>query len=114
MVSWCSWLSRQSNTLKVSGSNPGDAILLRYSFLGQSANFGRPWPTLFLDQTRKKMQLGQHDLWDFSSRLGYTLGTRKWGWKGGNPNFGLGQVGPKACSEIESEMIGSGQGHIMS
>ena len=24
-VSWCSWLSRQSNTLKVSGSNPGDA-----------------------------------------------------------------------------------------
>ena len=26
MVSWCSWLSRQSNTLKVSGSNPGDAI----------------------------------------------------------------------------------------
>ena len=27
MVSWCSWLSRQSNTLKVSGSNPGDAIL---------------------------------------------------------------------------------------
>ncbi|CAN0924076.1 hypothetical protein LINGRAHAP2_LOCUS33941, partial [Linum grandiflorum] len=22
MVSWCSWLSRQSNTLKVSGSNP--------------------------------------------------------------------------------------------
>ena len=25
-VSWCSWLSRQSNTLKVSGSNPGDAI----------------------------------------------------------------------------------------
>ena len=26
MVSWCSWLSRQSNTLKVSGSSPGDAI----------------------------------------------------------------------------------------
>ena len=26
-VSWCSWLSRQSNTLKVSGSNPGDAIV---------------------------------------------------------------------------------------
>ena len=25
VVSWCSWLSRQSNTLKVSGSNPGDA-----------------------------------------------------------------------------------------
>ncbi|MQL92993.1 hypothetical protein Taro_025646 [Colocasia esculenta] len=25
-VSWCSWLSRQSNTLKVSGSSPGDAI----------------------------------------------------------------------------------------
>ena len=25
MVSWCSWLSRQSNTLKVSGSNPGEA-----------------------------------------------------------------------------------------
>ncbi|KAJ7944874.1 hypothetical protein O6P43_034204, partial [Quillaja saponaria] len=24
--SWCSWLSRQSNTLKVSGSSPGDAI----------------------------------------------------------------------------------------
>lgn len=28
MVSWCSWLSRQSNTLKVSGSNPGEAIIL--------------------------------------------------------------------------------------
>ena len=27
-VSWCSWLSRQSNTLKVSGSSPGDAILV--------------------------------------------------------------------------------------
>ena len=27
-VSWCSWLSRQSNTLKVSGSSPGDAIIL--------------------------------------------------------------------------------------
>ena len=26
MVLWCSWLSRQSNTLKVSGSNPGEAI----------------------------------------------------------------------------------------
>lgn len=26
MVSWCSWLSRQSNTLKVSGSNPGEAM----------------------------------------------------------------------------------------
>ena len=26
-VSWCSWLSRQSNTLKVSGSSPGDAIV---------------------------------------------------------------------------------------
>ncbi|PPD93221.1 hypothetical protein GOBAR_DD09843 [Gossypium barbadense] len=25
MVSWFSWLSRQSNTLKVSGSSPGDA-----------------------------------------------------------------------------------------
>ncbi|KAI3343098.1 hypothetical protein F4824DRAFT_444486 [Ustulina deusta] len=24
MVSWCSWLSRQSNTLKVSGSSPGE------------------------------------------------------------------------------------------
>ena len=24
-MSWCSWLSRQSNTLKVSGSSPGDA-----------------------------------------------------------------------------------------
>ncbi|KAI1160652.1 hypothetical protein F5B18DRAFT_497702 [Nemania serpens] len=23
LVSWCSWLSRQSNTLKVSGSSPG-------------------------------------------------------------------------------------------
>lgn len=32
MVSWCSWLSRQSNTLKVSGSNPGDAIF-SFSFL---------------------------------------------------------------------------------
>ncbi|KAA0033920.1 hypothetical protein E6C27_scaffold43059G001110 [Cucumis melo var. makuwa] len=27
VVSWCSWLSRQSNTLKVSGSSPGDANL---------------------------------------------------------------------------------------
>ena len=26
-VSWCSWLSRQSNTLKVSGSSPGEANL---------------------------------------------------------------------------------------
>ncbi|KAI1750967.1 hypothetical protein F4782DRAFT_229964 [Xylaria castorea] len=24
LVSWCSWLSRQSNTLKVSGSSPGE------------------------------------------------------------------------------------------
>ena len=31
-VSWCSWLSRQSNTLKVSGSNPGEAILTSYIF----------------------------------------------------------------------------------
>ena len=35
-VSWCSWLSRQSNTLKVSGSSPGDAIIffwvILYSF----------------------------------------------------------------------------------
>ena len=28
VVSWCSWLSRQSNTLKVSGSSPGDAMFL--------------------------------------------------------------------------------------
>ena len=27
-VSWCSWLSRQSNTLKVSGLNPGEAIIV--------------------------------------------------------------------------------------
>ena len=27
LVEWCSWLSRQSNTLKVSGSNPGLIIL---------------------------------------------------------------------------------------
>jgi hypothetical protein len=26
MVLWCSWLSRQSNTLNVSGTNPGEAI----------------------------------------------------------------------------------------
>ena len=26
LVSWCSWLSRQSNTLKVSGSSPGEII----------------------------------------------------------------------------------------
>ena len=32
MVSWCSWLSRQSNTLKVSGSNPGDAIFVFLNF----------------------------------------------------------------------------------
>ena len=32
-VSWCSWLSRQSNTLKVSGSNPGDAIFAATPFL---------------------------------------------------------------------------------
>ena len=31
LVSWCSWLSRQSNTLKVSGSSPGDAILSFFS-----------------------------------------------------------------------------------
>ena len=31
MVSWCSWLSRQSNTLKVSGSSPGDAIFVTIS-----------------------------------------------------------------------------------
>ena len=31
-VSWCSWLSRQSNTLKVSGSSPGDAIFLFPSY----------------------------------------------------------------------------------
>ena len=30
-VSWCSWLSRQSNTLKVSGSNPGDAKCFLFS-----------------------------------------------------------------------------------
>jgi len=24
MFSWCSWLSHKSNTLKVSGSNPGE------------------------------------------------------------------------------------------
>ncbi|KAK4454133.1 hypothetical protein QBC34DRAFT_394346 [Podospora aff. communis PSN243] len=27
-VEWCSWLSRQSNTLKVSGSNPGLIIAM--------------------------------------------------------------------------------------
>lgn len=37
-VSWCSWLSRQSNTLKVSGSSPGDANL--FTFLK------RNYPTL--------------------------------------------------------------------
>ena len=35
-VSWCSWLSRQFNTLKVSGSSPGDANIffwvILYSF----------------------------------------------------------------------------------
>jgi hypothetical protein len=30
LVEWCSWLSRQSNTLKVSGSNPGLIILDYY------------------------------------------------------------------------------------
>ena len=29
-VSWCSWLSRQSNTLKVSGSSPGEANLFAF------------------------------------------------------------------------------------
>lgn len=33
MVSWCSWLSRQSNTLKVSGSTPGEAILFTSLYL---------------------------------------------------------------------------------
>jgi hypothetical protein len=35
MVSWCSWLSRQSNTLKVSGSSPGEIIffLFHYTFI---------------------------------------------------------------------------------
>ena len=31
MVGWCSWLSRQSNTLKVSGSSPG--LIMIVSFL---------------------------------------------------------------------------------
>ena len=31
-VSWCSWLSRQSNTLKVSGSSPGEANIFSYFF----------------------------------------------------------------------------------
>ena len=31
MVGWCSWLSRQSNTLKVSGSSPG-LIISFFSF----------------------------------------------------------------------------------
>jgi hypothetical protein len=33
-VSWCSWLSRQSNTLKVSGSSPGDAIFFFFGKFG--------------------------------------------------------------------------------
>ncbi|PPS03978.1 hypothetical protein GOBAR_AA16674 [Gossypium barbadense] len=33
MVSWCSWLSRQSNTLKVSGSSPGDATYCFSTFV---------------------------------------------------------------------------------
>jgi hypothetical protein len=38
MVSWCSWLSRQSNTLKVSGSNPGEANS-SFFFAAQSYSF---------------------------------------------------------------------------
>ncbi|KAI0816092.1 hypothetical protein GGR55DRAFT_625160 [Xylaria sp. FL0064] len=37
VVSWCSWLSRQSNTLKVSGSSPGEintSCAFFFSFLG--------------------------------------------------------------------------------
>jgi hypothetical protein len=32
---WCSWLSRQSHTLEVPGSNPGLNILFRCGFLLQ-------------------------------------------------------------------------------
>ena len=35
-VSWCSWLSRQSNTLKVSGSSPGEANLFAFFFISAS------------------------------------------------------------------------------
>lgn len=32
-MSWCSWLSRQSNTLKVSSSSLGDAIFAIFIFI---------------------------------------------------------------------------------
>jgi hypothetical protein len=38
-VSWCSWLSRQSNTLKVSGSNPGEAKCKLFLFLRLLVSF---------------------------------------------------------------------------
>ncbi|KAI1757175.1 hypothetical protein F4782DRAFT_217369 [Xylaria castorea] len=43
MVSWCSWLSRQSNTLKVSGSSPGEINV----FLSLLAEFGNGFPCFF-------------------------------------------------------------------
>ena len=39
-VSWCSWLSRQSNTLKVCCSNPGDAM---FFFLFALCLFQTQW-----------------------------------------------------------------------
>jgi hypothetical protein len=37
MVSWCSWLSRQSNTLKVPSSNLGEAIFhFFFHYLGEA------------------------------------------------------------------------------
>ncbi|KAI0843161.1 hypothetical protein F5Y06DRAFT_257037, partial [Hypoxylon sp. FL0890] len=35
MVSWCSWLSRQSNTLKVSSSNLDEIIFFYFLFTSQ-------------------------------------------------------------------------------
>ena len=46
-VSWCSWLSRQSNTLKVSGSNPGEAIFSKHFYIF--------FPKPFLFKKKKKL-----------------------------------------------------------
>ena len=45
MFPWCSWLSRQSNTLKVAGSSPAGNITLFASLLRGVGTFcrGEPW-----------------------------------------------------------------------
>ena len=40
MFGWCSWLSRQSNTLKVPGSIPGSNIFILKKAVRQKSNCG--------------------------------------------------------------------------